>query len=426
MEQLRKSAFICFARFPDPAAGPACVDELRRAERKNDLRRIAISTLLRVGLGDWLRTAFERLPPTESEPETDLKIEVLMLLRGLAAASSPAELREEAARWTKQLQALVAKSDRAAYRIWAASALLRLGVDGMDATLRAEYDRAADEFHRDHALGWTALLLLAEDRSDPDVLRICLASADPDHESFESITALDILGRCYPEVPEALDLMWRNAESSGWIHYPTLIRLLRIDRPRAVGILRSHLEGDDEARQGEAVRLARREQLTELGPVITEIARRATLQRARLYLYGALTAMLDQSGYPLLLAALRPEESAEIRSAAATGLLAFGHDEGVDRVGALFESNDPVIRSVLFLRASAAGPAGVPDRLWDSVLTGLRSFANEDARLEALHICRVAGRLDRIGEALQEAYRLEPSRLVATRIRGVLIELAYR
>ena len=95
------------------------------------------------------------------------------------------------------------------------------------------------------------------------------------HDKLLIARRLDEMGVDYIEDPEALEVLWNHVETSPWIHWPVLLRLVRVDRPRTVALLKQFLEGADADRRFEAIRIATREMLTELGPAIAELARKS-------------------------------------------------------------------------------------------------------------------------------------------------------
>ena len=424
-ESLRKPIFALFARDPREAAVAACRDELRREERGQDLRRIAIAVLMHTGHGADLREQFDRLPPNPDEQEPDLRLEILGLLANLAHPQSPPEQIEEARAWTPVLTRLL-ESERTAERIHAAGVLLRLGDTAMVDVLKREYREGTSKGDAGLALAWSALFLLARDQSDPFPLEEYLRFARTGERRFETVTSLQRLSIDYIEEPEVQALLWNHVESSPWIHWPVFLRLVRVDRPRTVALLRRMVEGDDSDRHFEAIRITTREMLTELGPAIAEVARKTTVDTERIYYYSALAKLGAEAGYPLMLGDFRPDNTPDLRSAALAGLFAYGHEEGLDRLAAALRDGDRLVLRTLFLRAQADPQTAVPDPLWPAVVDSVAALPGEDARLEALYVVRLAGRLAVVEEGLQRAYRTEPSRRVAREIGDVLMELAYR
>ena len=427
-EEFRKRIFRIFRKNPPLWAEPYCIAEITRKNRHYDLRVEALGVLLYLGRTEPILTLWDRIPPTPEEPRAQLKEFVLAQMRTFLGDDQPPARRDGARRLEPLARRALAEGDLHA-QVSAASTLLRLGDESMVDRMLDLVQRAKAEGDRD--VEWSALLLLAEDRADPRILKICLerVAGAVETTDFTYRTALKILAFAWIDDPVVRERIWAYVDRMGLTDLGPLQWLARApeERARIVGLLREAIRGGPMDARLQAIRFATSasDPIGEVMPDLFDVARTTTADHGRTRYLNALVTMRFRPVVALLWADL-DDDLAVLRTAAAANLLEIGEPDTVTPVGDRLEERDDAVLMPIVLRAQARGRAGVDDRLLAPLLLTLRRARGESDKFWALYALRCRGSLDGVEKGLMDAYRREPSRRVAEAIRDTLVELAHR
>jgi hypothetical protein len=424
---LLRRALECFLAAPDPRAAPLAERTLLAPPGVDDLRSHAVTILLRTGRIDALRRAYPSLPPNAAEPEAPLRYTVLQRLFECADPSAAPELHAVARAFEPELRAAAAGGDLRE-RLLADGVLLRLGDTAAGDRLVAAY-RAHAEDDEPAAL---ALDRLARAARHPFAYRSLFeryaqeASRDPASRSLWFHTSLALLSLLWPDDPEVLAVLWKHLEANDSDAGFLVPHLAPFDRDRVVAHLRRELTSGEPSRVHAAIQRAVSVPLPELGPAILALARRERAAPARTALFAALAHLRTEGALPLFADALDPSEDESVRAAAAGCLLDFGDREAARAVARALDRGDRAVLDTLVRRAAVQGAAVAPPDLVPPLLRLVRSGETEAVRRGALFVLRIQGDLEPVRDALLDAYRREPSGLVALEIAATLRDLAYR
>jgi hypothetical protein len=422
-EDIRLLVFNAFGAFPDPAAVPYCLEEMKRKERVHDLRRTAVAVLLATGRTAPLIELYDRLPPNADEEAPDLRTELILGLYRTAAPGRAASVHAIVAELEPVLRKAL-ESDRPAEQVNAMGVLLRLGHKEMEGRLIEFYETMLRR--GDPRAAWSALLLLNKDARHPYVRERCLEELEHPTPTLGFEWSARLICKWWPEEQAARETVWAEVERGENLNPMFVLpTLARVDRKRVVAHLKAELSSGDTRRVGDALRLVVGERLTELGPVLLDLVREIPRLR-RPVVYRPLVILRTPGTEALLLAEMANRKDEMLRGAAATELINLGGRRGLAYLAEELRAGDRVVLRSLFVSAKGFGRGGVPESLVGPTLRALRRLPDEDDRRTALFILRYRGTLDGAREGLIEAYRREPSRRVATEIRQVLLELAHR
>jgi len=416
----RKPIFALFTVFPDKRAAPACVAELDRKKSGVDLRKEALIVLLKTGRTEAILKRYRTFDRAMRQ----------YLLARLYEFADP-RYRESYPGVAKAFYSRLdeARKSRDPFlRVYALGTLLRLGREGMQDALLEEYEKNDRAGASDPA--WYAVRILAQDRLDPRAYRICLKEAAKQEPGLGRVVADEILFQHWIDRPEVARILWKRLESTAAeqsLDLRLLAALLRIDRPAVVAFLKRCILGDNPRRQEDAFRFVRTDRtIPEAGAWIIGLLRKATDSRKRAYLFQHLTMLRTKAAIPVLRAEFDDAPAADLRTVAALALIEFGDKPGLEKIGRRLREGDRELLQALLQRALGQGPAGVPEPLVADIVAALRLFPGQVARLEALYILRLRGRLEGVRDGMIDAYRREPSRRVANQIETAITELAYR
>ncbi len=432
--EFRLLVFDAYRKTPHESVVELCREELTRKRRTNDLRRLAIDLLFSVGRGDIVLKMAPDLPDGSvsrvgDEPPPDLRIHLLTRLSGMAHETQPSDTRRQAHLFEPFLRTALS-SARSQDRLAAELALKRLGpaeqTERMRALLISEYERHRNKEGNLATLTFTtALQYLIEDGPDPYAKEQCLKLAEEPGPTLGYLTALRLLARHWLDEQEIRTLLWDAIAEHEFVQFELVAaRLTDADRGRTARYLANEIRSGNAGRLQMALKIIRRLRLTEVAPDLLKLVREQSAL-TRPPLYAALVDLGARSVTPLLVAELAPNRPAAMHDTAATELLALG--ERLDVVAEAIRSGNLPALGALRRRVLALGPHGIPDEVLPAVLDAVRTLSSEDARRELLFALRLRGRLDtKVRDGLQEAYRYEPSRLVARDIKATLVELAHR
>jgi hypothetical protein len=424
----RRQVFTALTHYPDARARGACIDELTRGSREDDLRREALYVLVAACAVEDLHALYEALPPNESEPELPLRRYLLSQIHIMAGAGQPEEMQAGAKRMRGRVEESL-ESTRPMERIGAAAVLLRLGDESMAGRLLDEFDRAMAD--GESLVAWSALQLLLQDRAPVGARERCLrytgsapASAE---ETFDFEAAMHLLAKGWSRDEGVRSRVYRYLREREELDLVPLPDLVAADRPQALEFLREEILGNSPARRFAAVRFASAHPVREAGAWILEVLRRTRDVRERGPLFAGLTRLRTPGTASMLLAELEGAADPGWRGVVASALLETGSDTGLEELLERLSDRDEAVLDAVFQRALGRGAEGVPEALVPGILGAVRDMPGEAGRIKAVLALRCRGRDDApTREGLTDAYRREPSRRVATEIKTTLIELAHR
>lgn len=432
-EAFRRSIFPILLLAPHPDYADLCVEMVKAGRSRLDLRELALRLLLRSGEGRRLLDLYADLPPNAAEPDGAHRMIVLNELRAMAAAGAGEESRAHALATSELLHRLL-DAPMDVERVTAISVLARLGTPRMLERLMSEFESLLEiGRRRDDAEGgraelsaWTALEFYVSERPDARAREICLAQMGEPPESPAYVLSIGMLGRGWPEDPEVRDALWTHLDRRPLPDMATLHRLLPFDRDRVVAFLRRRIESGEGPVRAEAVRAIGTLQLAEASPQILDLVRRSGEGGDRTFYYGALATLKAKEVLPLLIQELEHSGDPLARRAVAASLLDLGTPEALEAVARALRRLDTEVVESLWTRAATQGPAGLPEALLPAVLDALRLLPGESARQKVVLALRGRGMRRGVAPALEEAYRRDPSGVVALTIRDALTDLYTR
>ena len=414
-DHVRRPIFTVFVAAPDPAAVPACVDELRRSDRDlgdHDLGDQALYVLLETGRGGIINDLYASLPPTR-------RVYLLAHLHRMAGAGEADRVRE-----LRPVLDAALESKGFTERISALAILRRLGEGKRAGQLIEEFRRADREGRQPDA--WTALHPLVNDRLDPRVREIALKRVREGTDAPGYRFAIELLWRGFLDDAAVRKLVWEYVQWSPSFDARPLLRLVHEERARVVEYLRAQIRGSDSVRRNEAIRFAQKRGLPELTGDLLDLILKTPDDPGRALYYHVLTVLRAPRVVPLLVREYKKAKDASLRAAAAASLLEFGDADALAPLASALRKGEPTIVREPLARTRRLGKDGVDARFVAPLLDALRGLPAKDDRLRVLMIFRFRGTLADAREGLIEAYRTEQSRRVAGEIRRTLLELAHR
>ncbi len=432
-ESFRRSILPILLLAPDPAYADLCVEMVTAGRAAADLRELALRLLLRCGEGRRILAFYDDLPPNAAEPDGAHRMVVLNELRAMAAAGAGEENRARARAMADLMRRLL-EAPMDVERVTAISVLARLGTPGMADRLLSEFEtlyessRGRDDIEggRAELSAWTALEFHVSERPDERARAICLAQMDEPPESPAYVLSIGMLGRGWPEDPEVREALWAHLDRNPLPDLATLQRLLPFARERVVAFLRRRVESGPGPARAEAVRAIGALQLAEATPQILDLVRRSGEGGDRFLYYGILATLKAREVLPLMVQELEHSEDPLARRAVAASLLDLGTPEALEAVSRAISRLDAQAVESIWTRAATQGPAGLPDALLPALLDALRRLPGESARQKVVLALRGRGMRRGVAPALEEAYRRDPSTLVALTIRDALADLYTR
>ncbi len=432
-DSFRREIFPILVDLASPLYAERCVEMLKAGRVPLDLREHALRLLLRSGEGTRLFDLYADLPPHAAEPDGAHRMVVLNELRAMAAAGAGQE-RQAMARAMMPLLERLLDAPMDVERVTAISVLARLGVPRMLERLMSEFDDLLEKGRRqDDAEGgraelsaWTALEFYVQQRPDARAREICLAQMGEPAESPAYVLSIGMLGRSWPEDPAVRNALWTHLERNPLPDLAALQRLLPYDRPGVLGFLRRRLHGSAGHLRSEIVRAIGMLPLPEAAPQILDLIRRSPEGGERYFFYGVLATLNAREVVPLMIQELEHSADPQARRAVSASLLDIGTPEAHAAIShALLRLDAEVVESI-WPRATTQGAAGLPDLLLPAMLEALRRLPGESARQKVVLALRGRGLRRGVADALHEAYRRDPSAVVALTIRDALADLYTR